>query len=413
MATIGPMKSVSFYYNYKGLYAYHIFLLTTDGHVYRCRQQRIIGDKKRKNPNNCLIKMLDIKNATEMYNRYLKIDNIFYEITGINVGNTTTNNNIKSNNNNNNLKLKPMDAYSNLIDIYVDKHKSTLHTISIELTDENDMQINERNLNYFKDNFMVTKPLGSGSYSLTSVNSVRHISTDKIFAIKCILINDSNRDNILKQVKQLLNLRSEFMVNCYDQWFESNQLYIQMDLMSRSLEDVIKCKSKTFNNRQSTEPMDSIEYYILSHLMLELCECLDYLHGKEPPIIYRRLRPSNILINDQPINNRFVKLGDFSIDLDTQSSDNKYTAPEAINSGNGLVVDYNDIKCDIYSLGAIIMDLFDITNVNDCLKLYEKSKLNNYMANICNLTKSMMLLQHDDNDNDNNVDENRPPRVCE
>ncbi|XP_054167535.1 uncharacterized protein LOC128964906 [Oppia nitens] len=153
-----------------------------------------------------------------------------------------------------------------------------------------------------------------------------------------------------------------------------------MELLSQTLRNVIDMKAKTFHRQQQqpTKPMDPIEYYISSHLMLELCECVEYLHTRHPKVIHRDLKPANILISDNPICNnnnnnslnRFVKLGDFGLATDHnhhhlttnrhQDSHTQcvgtlaYMAPEVIYSGK-----YNEFS-DIYSLGLICKELFDI-----------------------------------------------------
>jgi serine/threonine protein kinase len=78
-------------------------------------------------------------------------------------------------------------------------------------------------------------------------------------------------------------------------------------------------------------------------------------------IIHRDLKPDNILITNG-INGRFVKLADFGYAkvLDETKLHTKdrgpvrYMAPEVQFSQK-----YN-LKADIYSLGSIVRDLFDI-----------------------------------------------------
>jgi len=41
----------------------------------------------------------------------------------------------------------------------------------------------------------------------------------------------------------------------------------------------------------------------------QICDVLDYLHGQEPPVIYRDLKPSNIMIDTKDV----LKLVDFGI----------------------------------------------------------------------------------------------------
>ncbi|XP_054158517.1 uncharacterized protein LOC128956831 [Oppia nitens] len=145
-----------------------------------------------------------------------------------------------------------------------------------------------------------------------------------------------------------------------------------MELCSQSFKDFIELKSKTFQ-RLTTQPIDCIEYYITSHLMLEICECVDYLHTRKPPVIHRDLKPANILINNKPTDNRFIKLGDFGlatehIRIGSQSKSHTkfvgtpdYMAPEVHNGIDRA--SYNE-KIDIYSMGMVLMGLFDLDDPN-------------------------------------------------
>ncbi len=102
---------------------------------------------------------------------------------------------------------------------------------------------------------------------------------------------------------------------------------------------------------------------------LELCEVLDYLHTQNPPIIYRDMKPANIML--QP--NGSVKLIDFGIAreykeenlADTVSLGTKgYAAPEQF-GGKGQT----DARTDIYCLGVTLYHL--ITGQNPCEPPYE------------------------------------------
>lgn len=88
---------------------------------------------------------------------------------------------------------------------------------------------------------------------------------------------------------------------------------------------------------------------------LELCDILEYLHGFKPrPIIYRDLKPSNIMLTK---GNRLV-LVDFGISKEYSKGQTRdtciagtssYAAPEQLIRG-GLT----DSRTDIYNLGATI-----------------------------------------------------------
>ena len=101
----------------------------------------------------------------------------------------------------------------------------------------------------------------------------------------------------------------------------------------------------------------------------DLCGVLDYLHTQNPPIIYRDMKPANIML--QPNGN--IKLIDFGIAReykeqnleDTVSLGTKgYAAPEQF-GGKGQT----DRRTDIYCLGVTLYHL--LTGKNPCEPPYE------------------------------------------
>lgn len=92
------------------------------------------------------------------------------------------------------------------------------------------------------------------------------------------------------------------------------------------------------------------------HWAIQLCDALEYLHGRQPPIIFRDLKPSNVMVN----NTGQVKLIDFGIartfkvgkkrDTIAMGSEN-YAAPEQWGKGQ------TDARSDVYALGATLYHL--------------------------------------------------------
>ncbi len=91
-------------------------------------------------------------------------------------------------------------------------------------------------------------------------------------------------------------------------------------------------------------------------------EAVNYLHSLKPPIIHRDLKPTNILITEGK-NGRCVKLGDFGLatihEFDQQTHTEgpgtpSFMAPE-LKGGRSY-----DTKVDIFSLGYISQELFDV-----------------------------------------------------
>lgn len=85
----------------------------------------------------------------------------------------------------------------------------------------------------------------------------------------------------------------------------------------------------------------------------EICDVLEYLHGHEPPVIYRDLKPSNIMID---VKGR-VKLVDFGIARPCEdNSDNTHV----VSAGYSPPEQYwgaADPRSDIYALGATMFFL--------------------------------------------------------
>lgn len=101
----------------------------------------------------------------------------------------------------------------------------------------------------------------------------------------------------------------------------------------------------------------------------QLCDVLGYLHSRKPPIIYRDMKPSNVMLKPDGS----VMLIDFGTAREFKSSSVEdttclgtqgYAAPEQF-GGHGQT----DARTDIYCLGATMYHL--ITGHNPCTPPYE------------------------------------------
>jgi serine/threonine protein kinase len=139
-------------------------------------------------------------------------------------------------------------------------------------------------------------------------------------------------------------------------------LHIQMEFCCQTLKEVMKTLSQLFleNDSKISKTSKTWSYFISCELLIEIIECVDYLHKQNPPIIHRDLKPANILVSNG-INGKFVKLADFGLSVIHEPIDqshtqgvgtDKYKAIEVIRSRK-----YNT-KADIYSLGVIVDELF-------------------------------------------------------
>jgi serine/threonine protein kinase len=220
------------------------------------------------------------------------------------------------------------------------------------------------------------------------VSKVLHKNSNKIYAIKRIALSKEELNKAFEELNFMKGLKSPFVVEHIDSWIEKNSLkfeeyseinsaskislshrvfdprkpillHIQMEFCSQTLKEVMKTLSQLFLENDS-KVSKTWSYFISCELLIEIIECVDYLHRQNPPIIHRDLKPANILVSNG-INGKFVKLADFGLSVIHEPIDqshtqgvgtDKYKAIEVIRSRK-----YNT-KADIYSLGVIVDELF-------------------------------------------------------
>ncbi|CAG2170326.1 unnamed protein product, partial [Oppiella nova] len=207
-----------------------------------------------------------------------------------------------------------------------------------------------------------------------AVYKIQNKYDNKIYAIKIQELNDElfNPNEYVNSIpfeeaKNLLLVKSEYVVQYYDSWREGNCVYIQMELCSQSLRNILEIKPKVFD-RQIGHPMDCVEYFISCEIFRQILESVQYLHEFNPQIIHRDVRPENIFISKEVTNGRFIKLGDFHfathhdkrVHFSTKRKHDRdrgkpnYTAPEVY-----LGEEYG-IKADVYSLSITGGELFEV-----------------------------------------------------
>lgn len=165
---------------------------------------------------------------------------------------------------------------------------------------------------------------------------------------------------------------SNSVVEGHEVHISGYSLYIQMELCRMTLEDAITKINGELNHRLG-DPITPIGAFIAMQFFEEIVNGVYFLHSSSPKIIHRDLKPSNIFITDGRGGN-YIKIGDFGIATFDENKENdeddingeiktqftrrcgteKYMAPEV-----GRSTIYTE-KCDIFSLGCILMDLFCI-----------------------------------------------------
>lgn len=116
---------------------------------------------------------------------------------------------------------------------------------------------------------------------------------------------------------------------------------------------------KTLEDRVHEANAPLLEQQVLGY-GIQLCRVLHYLHSCDPPIIYRDLKPSNIMLTPTGV----LKLIDFGVARTHKKGKSKdtiamgsagYAPPEQYGKGQ------TDARSDVYALGATLLHL--LTNL--------------------------------------------------
>ncbi|HVA39161.1 MAG TPA: protein kinase [Candidatus Binataceae bacterium] len=191
--------------------------------------------------------------------------------------------------------------------------------------------------------YRVVRPLGGGGMKLV------YLAEDlRLAARRCALAEvvdnftnpDAQRqavDAFQREADMLARLNNEHIPRVFDRFSEQNRHYLVMEYIDgATLEEEMKQAGGRL-----AEPR-------VIDIALQILDTLAYLHGLEPPVIYRDLKPSNVML----IASGQAKLIDFGIARHFQPLQNAtmigtqgYAPPEQY---RGKV----EQRSDLYALGA-------------------------------------------------------------
>lgn len=172
---------------------------------------------------------------------------------------------------------------------------------------------------------------------------------DKKLALKellDILPDPAARAQALQQFQQEAKLLSYLshpnLPHISDYFHENGRQYLVMEYVDgRTLEAILQKTAGFLPEAQIVE------------WAIQVCDALEYLHSETPPIIFRDLKPANIMLDKS----KRIKLIDFGIarffrpgkTKDTQAMGTPgYAAPEQYGTGQ------SDVRSDVYALGATL-----------------------------------------------------------
>ena len=210
-----------------------------------------------------------------------------------------------------------------------------------------------------KQRYHILNILGTGGFGAV------YKAEDRQFGNRLVAIKEMSRGGLSvhelaqateafkREAMLLARLKHPSLPSIYDHFTEAGRWYLVMDYIEgETLDDHL------LRARGGRLPVEEV-----LHIGIQLCEVLGYLHNCHPPIIFRDLKPANVIITPY----RHIYLIDFGLArlLDPQQLRSPNSTPFG-SPGYAAPEQYDNphitIRADIYSLGATLHQLLTGTN---------------------------------------------------
>lgn len=214
---------------------------------------------------------------------------------------------------------------------------------------------------FIDDKYEILKEIGHGGMSIVYLAMDKRLN--KQWAIKELQkkARDANNEVVIQsaiaEANMIKKLDHPALPRIVDIIDEQDVIYVVMDYIEGETLDYVV-------NQYGAQPQEQVIEWAK-----QLCQVLHYLHTRTPPIIYRDMKPANVML--KPDGN--LKVIDFGIAREYKSSHIQdticlgtrgYAAPEQF-GGQGQT----DARTDIYCLGATLYHL--VTGHNPAEPPYE------------------------------------------
>ncbi len=236
-----------------------------------------------------------------------------------------------------------------------------------------------------RQRYIILERIGSGGFG--AVYKVADIQLGRrVMAIKEMSQNHMDaraRNDAIEAFKRealiLAGLTHPNLPRIYEQFYEDGRWYLVMDYIAgETLEQLV--------NKQGGIPLPMER---VLNIAIQLCSVLEYLHSRQPPIIFRDLKPGNVMITDTGQ----VYLVDFGIARHFKPGQMKdtttlgslgYAAPEQYGRAQTTV------QSDIYSLGATLHQLLSGNDPFESPFHFSSLRLPGHLQRLDKLVTSMV-----------------------
>ncbi|GCE10258.1 WD40 repeat domain-containing serine/threonine protein kinase [Tengunoibacter tsumagoiensis] len=233
-----------------------------------------------------------------------------------------------------------------------------LHTLSASLTSTKTGLLAPQAM--LKQRYIVHGQAGRGGFGAV------YKASDTEFGHRLVAIKEMSQSTLEPQelVAALDTFRHEALLlaslthpnlpRIYEQFMDSGRAYLVMDFI----------EGETLEQQLQKSGTQRLPLSTVFDIALQLCSVLEYLHTRQPPIIFRDLKPANVMLT--PTGHLF--LIDFGIarhfkpgqEKDTMAlGSSGYAPPEQYGKSQ------TTLRADIYSLGATLHQLLSGNDPTD------------------------------------------------
>lgn len=138
-----------------------------------------------------------------------------------------------------------------------------------------------------QNRYEIIKVIGAGGMS--TVYQARDTVSGNLLAVKDVKRSSSSKNEVVEQSlsaegRMLKKLSNPHLPRIYDIIEEPDKIMLVMDfIQGQSLDKVLTC--------QGAQSMD-----LVLNWGMQICEVFDYLHNQPTPIIYRDMKPANVML---------------------------------------------------------------------------------------------------------------------
>ena len=203
----------------------------------------------------------------------------------------------------------------------------------------------------FAEKYQIVQLIGKGG--MGSVYLAEDMDDHTQWAIKEELLNKSSEQLLRQETTILSKLNHPLLPKVYKSFETGGKLYIVMEFV----------KGQTLENLLNK--VGKIPEFTALKWFQQICDVLVYLHGLDVPVVYRDLKPSNIMIQLSGD----VKIIDFGIAQEYKKAEKAGKNVMALTKGYAAPEQYDnkymdDVRTDIYALGVTMHYMLTGKNPN-------------------------------------------------